>query len=154
MCKEIIIYNRTRQNGQATLPLPDIPESEWCDFRRDYESGMTLKKIAEKYYCDSRTVKRFIWYNRSSSELGKQMVPTKLEPFIDRLECLFGRYIENAEHIGICEISRRITEQLINEGYSGGERTVRNYLRARYQHVTDPDEPEKGKSNDQDKNNA
>ena len=152
MCKEIIIDNRIRQRGR--IPLPDYPEIEWCDFRRDYESGMTLKQIAEKYHCDSRTVKRFIWYNRSSSELGKQMVPTKIEPFIDRLEYLYGKYIDNDEHTGICEISRLITEQLINEGYTGGERTVRNYLRAKYQHVTDPDEPEKGNSNDQDKDNT
>ena len=152
MCKEIIIDNRTRQRGR--IPMPDYPESEWCDFRRDYESGMTLKKIAEKYFCDSRTVKSAILHNRSSSELGKQMVPTKLEPFIDRLEYLYENYIDNDEPFGICEISRLITDQLVSEGYTGGERTVRNYLRARSQPVTDPDKPEKGNGNDQNKDNT
>lgn len=43
MCKEKLIDNRTRQRER--IPLPNYPESEWCDFRRDYESGMTLKKL-------------------------------------------------------------------------------------------------------------
>ena len=43
MCKEKLIDKRTRQRER--IPLPDYPESDWCDFRRDYESGMTLKKL-------------------------------------------------------------------------------------------------------------
>ena len=43
MCKEKIIDNRTRQRER--IPLLDYPEREWCDFRRDYDSGMTFKKM-------------------------------------------------------------------------------------------------------------
>ena len=42
---------------------------------------------------------------------------------------------------GICDISRKITRIITDEGYIGSERTVRNYLRNTYQFVTDPDEP-------------
>ena len=142
MCKEKIIYNRTRQTGQTTLPLPDIPESEWCDFRRDYESGMTLKAIAEKYICDSRTVRSCIISNNPSCRLGSQMGPTKLDAYVDLIDELFGEMVRDKEarsqKIGVCEISKRITQELQKRGYSGSERTVRNYLNCHYQFVVKP----------------
>ena len=112
MCKEKLIDNRTRQRER--LPLPDYPESEWCDFRRDYESGMTFKKIAEKYCCDPRTVKKCIWYNKSSAELGSQRKPTKIAAFVDLIdteyqEIVFGKSFAS-EEIGICLISGTIFE--------------------------------------------
>ena len=144
MCKEKkIIYNRTAQSRR--IPLPDIPECEWCDFRPDYESGMTLKEVAEKYCCDPRTVKRCIFANKSSSELGKQMEPTKLATFSKQIDSLYCEITDTQEilkkKMGICDISRRITAELEAEGYTGSERTVRNYLRSHYQFVTDSDEP-------------
>ena len=114
MCKEKLIDNRTRERER--LPLPDYPESEWCDFRRDYESGMTFKKIAEKYCCDPRTVKKCIWYNKSSAELGSQRKPTKIAAFVDLIDSEYRGIILdqnfNSEESGICEISERITEVL------------------------------------------
>ena len=150
MCKEKIIDNRTRQRER--IPLPDIPTDQWCDFRRDYESGMTFKKIAEKYVCDSRTVKSCILNNKSSNELGSQRKPTKIASFVDLIdteyqEIVFGKSFAS-EEIGICEISERITELLKQNGYTGGERTVRNYLRVTYQFAKDPDEPGKEQGND------
>ena len=150
MCKEKIIDNRTRQRER--IPLPDYPESEWCDFRRDYEAGMTFKKIAEKYCCDPRTVKRCIWYNKASTELGSQTKPKKIAAFVDLIdteyqEIVFGQSFAS-EEIGICEISERITEALKQNGYTGGERTVRNYLRITYQFARDPEEPGEEQGND------
>jgi len=150
MCKEKIIDNRTRQRER--IPLPNYPEREWCDFRRDYESGMTYKKIVEKYCCDPRTVKRCIWYNKSSIELGSQTKPTKIAAFVDLIdaeycEIVFGQS-DHTETPGICDISDRITEVLKQNGYTGGERTVRNYLRVTYQFAKDPDEPGKEQGND------
>ena len=111
------------------LPLPDLPESEWCDFRQDYESGMTLKAISEKYICDPRTVKRCLFLNNGSKRLGRQSAPTVLTPYISRIAALW----ENYDHdTGICRRSREITEELRKFGYSGSERTVRNYLRNHY----------------------
>ena len=140
MCKEkTIIYNRTTQSRR--LHPPELPEDEWCDFRRDYASGMTLKRIAEKYYCDPRTVRRCILANKSSSDLGKQAVPTKIAAFAERIEAMFPEIVYDQNIHGICDISRRITVTLQEEGYTGSERTVRNYIRSQYQFVTDPDEP-------------
>ena len=142
MCKEKkIIYSRTAQRRR--IPLPDLPEGEWCDFRCDYESGMTLKDIAEKYFCDPRTVRRCIFANKSSSELGKQMELTKLAAFSEQIDSLYWEIVDaqdiSKKKIGICDISRRITAELEAEGYTGSERTVRNYLRSHYQFVTDMD---------------
>jgi len=150
MCKEKIIDNRTRQRER--IPLPDIPTDQWCDFRRDYESGMTFKKIAEKYVCDSRTVKSCILNNKSSNELGSQRKPTKIASFVDLIdteyqEIVFGKSFAS-EEIGICEISERITELLKQNGYTGGEKTVRNYLRITYQFERDQEEPGEEQGND------
>ena len=144
MCTEKkIVYNRITR-GRRLHP-PDIHENEWCDFRRDYEAGMTFKKIAEKYHCDPRTVRKCIMTNRSSSEIGKQSEPTKLAAYVERIDSLYQDFIliQRVSHMksGICDISRKITRILSDEGYTGSERTVRNYLRNTYQFVTDPDEP-------------
>lgn len=156
MCKEKIVDNRTRQRGH--LPLPYIPEGEWCDFRRDYETGMTLKKIAEKYYCDSRTVKSCILNNKSSTELGSQKKPTKIAAYVDLINSEFLRIVSGQSFIsegsGICEISEMITGVIEQQGYDGSERTVRNYLRVTYQFPRDPDRPGKEPGNDQDQNDT
>ena len=144
MCKEKkIIYKRTTQSKR--LHPPDIPEADWCDFRLDYESGLTLRMIAEKYFCDPRTVRKCILANKPSSEIGKQSEPTKLAAYIEQIDSLYQDFIliQQTMHkkAGICDISRKITKILAEEGYTGSERTVRNYLRNTYQFVTDPDEP-------------
>lgn len=144
MCKEKIIYNRTARRGR--LPLKDIPESEWTDIRRDYESGMTQKKIAEKYFCDVRTVKTCLLNDYSSREIGRQKAPRKISPYRDRIDKLYRESITDFDHIlskpGICAISQRIKDEITKEGYDGSERTVREYLRLTYQHVEKSDGPE------------
>ena len=106
---------------------------------------MTLKMIAEKYFCDPRTVRKSIMSNKSSSEIGKQSEPTKLAAYVERIDSLYQDFIliQRVSHMksGICDISRKITRILSDEGYTVSERTVRNYLRNTYQCVTDPDEP-------------
>lgn len=144
MCTEkTIVYNRITQSRR--LHPPDILESEWCDFRRDFESGMTLKMIAEKYVCDPRTVRKCIMNNKSSSEIGKQSEPTKLAAYVEQVDSMYQDFIimqqTSYKKLGICDISRKITKILAEEGYTGSERTVRNYLRNTYQIVTEPDEP-------------
>lgn len=151
MCKEESnIYNNIRRRER--LYPPDYPQEEWCDFRQDYESGMTLKQIAEKYLCDPRTVRKSIMANKPSSEIGRQTAPTKLASFIKRIDALYREYVfrsldNNSEKQGICDISRRITDQLQQDGYTGSERTVRNYLRSNYQFVARPDEEDKEADN-------
>ena len=138
MCKEkTITYNRTTQRGR--LSVRDIPESEWCDFRRDYESGMTFKEIAKKYCCDPRTVKSCIRDNKPSSRLGEQTEPTKIAGFTDHIDAQYWQIISekknSSKKVGICEISRIITDEIWKKGYTGGERTVRDYLRKKFRTV-------------------
>ena len=64
------------------LNLPDLPQEEWCDFRWDYESGMTLKQIAAKYICDPRTVRQSLLRNADSRCIGHRRAPTILDPYL------------------------------------------------------------------------
>ena len=131
------LTNSRLSSTRKALLLPQISSDKWCDFRIDYESGMTLKSIAEKYICDPRTVRRCLLNNKSSSELGSQTAPTKLSAYIDQIHMLFQEYTDqvvvSGNLTGICHISKKITQSLRMSGYKGSERTVRNYLRARYQ---------------------
>jgi len=141
MCKEKqIVYDKSIRTSR--LHLPKIPMDEWCDFRLDYESGMNLKMIAEKYMCDPRTVKRCLFTNKSSDNLGKQTEPTKIAAFADAVNSLYKEYVSESRRadtgcIRICDISRKITAELQSCGYTGTERTVRNYLRAHYRFADD-----------------
>lgn len=92
---------------------------------------MTLNQIAEKYHCDQRTVRTCILLNKSSSELGRQYAPTKLQPYMDEVEKLFQSIIcqsSEKKPFSTLSISRQITDTIHEHGYTGSERTVRNYL--------------------------
>ena len=117
-------------------PLPDLPPEDWCDFRIDYEAGMTLKEIARKYMCDPRTVRKCIRLNQSSTEIGRQNAPTKLTHWIESIDSLYAEYSQINPAPGICRMSSLITERLKALGYTGSERTVRNYLRVKYQSLS------------------
>lgn len=149
--EEMILSN----NKSIPRPFhpPKLTEEEWCDFRIDYETGMTLKDIAAKYFCDPRTVRRCILQNRSSESIGKQVAPTRLEPYIDHVAELYQQQIRDQETekaiSGICKISSFITKKLKEEGYQGGERTVRNYLRQKHP-ITVEKDFQKGQNHDQD----
>lgn len=154
---KLIPYSRSR----ISVPFPDIPPDQWCDVRRDYEQGRTLKQLSEDYYCDRRTIRRCLLHNLNSTEIGRQQAPTKLTAFIHRIDILYEEYTcasraasvlsgsspvnattAGADHhtsdktavkgSGICAISKLITAQIRDEGYTGSERTVRNYLSSRF----------------------
>ena len=126
------------------IALKEMPEDRKCDFRRDYESGKTLKDIAEKYCCDPRTVRKCILINKSSDELGQQTAPTKLTEYMEIVDLMYHDLISPSCHQtkshGICMISREIFGIIKEQGYSGSERTVRNYIRMKYQFVDDDGE--------------
>ena len=110
------------------LVLPHILRDEWCDFRIDFESGMTLKDIAAKYHCDPRTVRSAIANNRCSAHIGKWTAQKKLEAHLDAIEKVLDR---TTSIKSLSKLSQQITSEIQQEGYSGGERTVRNYLYSR-----------------------
>ena len=138
-----IVYNGSEAHDRRIV-LRDMPEDQKCDFRRDYESGKTLKDIAEKYCCDPRTVRRCILNNKSSSELGRQTAPTKLTEFMGLIDSMYCEIVSPVHQLskppGICEISRMVTTQIREKGYSGSERTVRNYLRIKHRFVIKEEE--------------
>lgn len=203
------LFYRPPENAKSRISFPPLPPERWCDLRKEYEGGMTLKAIAEKHYCDPRTVRRLIMQNRNSAEIGKQTAPTRLSFYAGRIEELLQEaqaYVQNAAYApdapatphaqdslslpgkpneahapneqynedeanvadelyvqddasapvsdpthglhgshdsnspqaalsgrinGICALSRWITTKLAEEGYTGSERTVRNYLQSR-----------------------
>ena len=111
-----------------TFHPPDIPPESWCDFRIAYEQHRTLKEIANAFICDPLTVKHCILLNKSSKELGRQLAPTKLTPYINTIDQI---YMQLPSDTTICTASRIVTKAIEKQGYSGSERTVRNYLRNR-----------------------
>ena len=115
------------QRGKRRLSAPEIPKEAWSDFRQDYEAGMSVVQIAEKYYCDPRTVRTAIIYNRSSADAGKRIKPRAIEDYDEHIEVLWQRC--GQEYSSLCARSRVITAAIQKEGFSGGERTVRNYLK-------------------------
>ena len=118
-----------KDHKNKRLTLPDLPKEKWCDFRIDYETGMTLKEIGAKYICDPRTVKRNLQLNIGSTRIGYRHTPTILAPYLS----LIDHYLKiHDDHSGICRASDQLTKQLRDAGYTGSERTVRNYLRANY----------------------
>lgn len=105
--------------------LPDIPKEQWSDFRTDFENSMTLKDIADKYHCDPRTVKTALPLNRGSSDFGKWTTPKKLEAYKNSIITAISH---GDDFKSLSNLSQRITSEIQKDGYSGSERTVRNYL--------------------------
>ena len=112
-----------------TFNPPTLYAQPPCDFRMDFDAGMTLKQIAARYHCDQRTVRTCILLNKSSSELGRQYAPTKIAPFAAEAESLYWKMTQK-EAIPLTQASRKITMILAERGYTGSERTIRNYLKA------------------------
>ena len=121
---------QNRQKNSIRFQMPDPPPEMWCDFRVDLaEKHMTLTELAAKYSCDPRTVRACIQCNKSSSELGKQSVPTKIqiyEPHIRNL--LLNMKTVPDDICTIYSLSRYLYLLLQQQGYTGSERTLRNQL--------------------------
>ena len=125
--------------------LPDLPPEAWCDFRREYEKTRSLIRVAERFYCDPRTVRRCLQLNKSSTDLGCQTAPRILDRYTEEIHRLYHALcaevaVAGDGFPGSCRLSRQITEHLVSLGYTGSERTVRNYIR---QHCLAPVRKEK-----------
>ena len=143
MSTQEVIYSNKESGSRLKFQPPDLSPEKWCDFRQEYESGLSLKAIAQIHLCDPRTVRICIIHNRGSQELGRQTAPTKLAPFAEMIDTLLQKYSASEpdckpsktlvkRKTGICALSQMITLDLKKIGYSGSERTVRNYLRNKY----------------------
>ena len=106
----------------------EIPEKDWCDARRAYVlEGKTLKQIADEHHMDVRSVKRLIMENRSYDDLGKWRKPSVISSYTERIEYLL-KHVPQANLSYVTSLSAHIYEVLVAEGYTGSERSVRNYL--------------------------
>ena len=117
--------------SSAAFTLPDLPRARWCDFRIKYiEQHMTLRELAEEYMCDPRTVRACLIHNKSSSSLGKKTVPTRIDLCRDEIRDLLEQELPCLpDHIrSIYQLSRYLFPLLRERGYTGSERTLRNYL--------------------------
>jgi hypothetical protein len=121
---------QTRQKNNIRFQMPDLPPEMWCDFRIDLaEKHMTLTELAAKYSCDPRTVRACIQCNKSSSELGKQSVPTKIQIYESHIRNLLLHMKTVPDDIcTIYSLSRYLYPLLQQQGYTGSERTLRNHL--------------------------
>lgn len=122
---------RERRKHNIRFPMPDIPREMWCDFRVDFvENRMTLVQLAEKYYCDPRTVRSCIQHNKSSFDLGKKSTPTRIQIYEKQIHELISQNVDQLpENIdSVYGLSRHLYPALQEMGYTGSERTLRNHL--------------------------
>ena len=118
---------------RITYPLPDFPPEEWSDIRAEFEKTHSMLQVSRVFMCDPRTIGRCLRLNLSSTDIGCQVTPKKVDSFRDEIHRRFDEICSAASdrkpHPGICQISREITAGLKAKGYTGSERTVRNYIR-------------------------
>ena len=120
-----------RRKHHIRFPMPDLPRDVWCDFRIDLvEHGMTLVQLAEKYYCDPRTVRSCIQHNKSSFELGKKTTPTRIQVYEDQIRELLTEHLTDLpeQATTIYGLSQYLYPLLQKQGYTASERTLRNHL--------------------------
>lgn len=114
-------------------PIPDLPPEEWSDIRAEFEKTHSLLQVSKTFICDPRTIRRCLRLNLSSKELGCQVTPKKLDSYKNEIDRRFKEICSRASnrkaYPGICQISREITAELKMKGYTGSERTVRNFIR-------------------------
>ena len=108
--------------------LPDIPRQEWCDYRREYEAGLSLQAIAERHFVDPRTVRSGLIHNIGSDGLGRRHAPRKLSIYENQIRAMLPPLLEKTD--SVTALSRQITSHLKEIGYTGSERTVRNFVRS------------------------
>ena len=88
MPSKLIPYTQNR----ICLNLPEISSDKWSDFRREYEQGKTLKQIALEYHCDPRTVRKCLFLNQGSNDIGKQHCTKKLTAYLPMIDELYRKY--------------------------------------------------------------
>ena len=106
-----------------------IPEEQWSDARRQYileEKSLSL--IGKEQHMDPRTVSKLVKNNWNFDRVGKHQSPSKVEPYAGTILDLltsgcFHRYS------GIMTVSEKILAHIRSLGYTGSERTLREYLK-------------------------
>lgn len=106
-----------------------IPEEQWSDARRQYiMEEKSLGRIGKEQHMDPRTVSKLVKNNLNFDRVGKHQSPSKVEPYAGAILDLltsgcFHRYS------GIMTVSEKILARIRSLGYTGSERTLREYLK-------------------------
>ena len=106
-----------------------IPEEQWSDARRQYIlEEKSLGLIGKEQHMDPRTVSKLVKNNLNFDRVGKHQSPSKVEPYAGAILDLltsgcFHRYS------GIMTVSEKILARIRSLGYTGSERTLREYLK-------------------------
>ena len=98
--------------------MNDEPEQ----LRREHMMGMTFKAIAEKYYMDQRTAKRYVEMNLPLSELEHRSYTSKLDPYKPVID-------EEIQKDGWKYKS--LYDSLKENGYTGSYHLLYRYVRRR-----------------------
>ena len=125
-------YSKTMNNYNSgdknPLFLPDWFSTPISKPRLLYESGKTITEIARIIGCDRRTAARLIKENLDISDIGKwHSENTKLYRYIGLIRSCIDT--EMRKHSSLLSFSKYLFHRLKKEGYTGSERTIRNYLR-------------------------
>lgn len=98
--------------------MNDEPEQ----LRREHMMGMTFKAIAEKYYMDQRTAKRYVEMNLPLSELEHRSYTSKLDPYKPVID-------EEIQKDG--SKYKSLYDSLKENGYTGSYHLLYRYVRRR-----------------------
>ena len=92
-----------------------------------YRSGKSVSEVAEAIGCDRRTAAKLIKNNLSIEDIGKwDGSRKKLTGFSGIINAFMDTRITG--YSSLLSFSKDLYAQLVKEGYTGSERTVRNYL--------------------------
>ena len=92
-----------------------------------YRSGYSVSEVAEIIGCDRRTAAKLIKNNLSIEEIGKwDGSHKKLAGFAGMINSFTDTRI--TKYSSLLSFSKDLYTLLVKEGYTGSERTVRNYL--------------------------
>ena len=119
------------RRSTARFAMPDLPRHQWCDIRLTYiERNLTLSELADLYKCDSRTIKACLIRNKSSKSVGKKSTPTRIDLCRSELKELLSSHLQKLpEDVhSVYALSAQLYPLLKERGYTGNERTLRNYL--------------------------
>lgn len=92
-----------------------------------YESGRSASEVADIIGCDRRTAARLIRENLDISDIGKwNHAHKKLDTFTGMINSFIDTKLKGYTSLSV--FSRDLFHDLQKKGYTGSERTLRNYL--------------------------
>ena len=113
-------------NDRRRLYIPEQP-SEPKEPLRLYLSGKSAAEVAEIIGCERRTAARLIKENLDVNDIGKwNSSHSKLSGYAELIHDYTVMHSE--KHSSLLSLSTAIFTLLQKNGYTGSERTVRNYL--------------------------